>query len=90
MYLNCWAARRVSLGGGDVFPRCYIPAYFVDVGWEMRQQFGELVHSVYCLMLPSLGSQRDWSKLLKKTGSLSAINPMGFKTQTKNQQSTGY
>ena len=62
----------------------------VDVSVEMRQQFGELVHSVYCLMLPSLGSQRDWSKLLKKTGSLSAINPMGFKTQTKNQQSTGY
>ena len=38
----------------------------VDVRVEMRQQFGELVHSVYCLMLPSLGSQRDWSVLLKK------------------------
>ena len=37
----------------------------VDVIGEMRQHVGELVHSVYCLMLPSLGSQRDWSKLLK-------------------------
>ena len=23
---SCWAARIVSLGGGDTFPRCYIPA----------------------------------------------------------------
>ena len=31
----------------------------VDVVGEMRQHVGELVHSVYCIVLPSLGSQKN-------------------------------